>query len=54
MRVLLEQGRLKLDQVIAAAAQQLDQPIDEAGALLQRHFFGLVQVRMDFCCLMML
>ena len=49
MRVLLEQGRLKLEQVIAAAAQQLDQPVDEARASLQRHFFGLVQVRISFC-----
>lgn len=44
MKMLLEQGRLNLEQVIAAAAQQLDQPVDQARQLLQRHFLGLVQV----------
>jgi len=44
MKMLLEQGRLNLDQVIAAAAQNLEQPVDEARELLQRHFLGLVQV----------
>ena len=44
MKMLLEQGRLNLDQVIAAAAQNLEQPVDQARELLQRHFLGLVQV----------
>ena len=44
MKMLLEQGRLNLDQVIAAAAQNLEQPVDETRELLQRHFLGLVQV----------
>ena len=44
MRVLLEQGRLKVEQVVAAAAQQLDQPADQSSDLLRRFFFGLVQV----------
>ncbi|DBB01687.1 TPA: hypothetical protein ACH3X1_000319 [Trebouxia sp. C0004] len=45
MKMLLEQGRLNLDQVIAAAAQNLEQPVEEARELLQRHFLGLVQKR---------
>lgn len=45
MKMLLEQGRLNLDQVIAAAAQHLEQPVDQARELLQRHFLGLVQKR---------
>ena len=54
MKMLLEQGRLNLDQVIAAAAQNLEQPVDEARELLQRHFLGLVQVctPASLCCTM--
>ena len=54
MKMLLEQGRLNLDQVIAAAAQNLEQPVDEARELLQRHFLGLVQVctAAPLCCTM--
>ena len=54
MKMLLEQGRLNLDQVIAAAAQNLEQPVDEARELLQRHFLGLVQVcdAALLCCTM--
>ena len=54
MKMLLEQGRLNLDQVIAAAAQNLEQPVDEARELLQRHFLGLVQVCASalLCCTM--
>jgi len=47
MKMLLEQGRLKLEQVIAAAAQHLEQPVHPARELLQRHFLGLVQVSLD-------
>ncbi len=54
MKMLLEQGRLNLDQVIAAAAQNLEQPVDEAREMLQRHFLGLVQVCTAtlLCCTM--
>ena len=44
MQMLLQQGRLTLEQVIAAAAQHLEQPVDQSRELLQRHFIGLVQV----------
>lgn len=44
MQSLLEQGRLRLDQLINSVANKLDKPVDEMRELLQRHFFGLVKV----------
>ena len=44
MQSLLEQGRLRLDQLINSVANKLDKPVDQMRDLLQRHFFGLVKV----------
>lgn len=43
MQSLLEQGRLRLDQLISSVAHKLDRPLEQSRDLLQRHFFGLVQ-----------
>ena len=48
MQSLLEQGRLRLDQLTNSVANRLDKPVDQICELLQRHFFGLVKVR--HCC----
>ncbi|KAL3143158.1 hypothetical protein ABBQ38_002018 [Trebouxia sp. C0009 RCD-2024] len=45
MQSLLEQGRLRLDQLINSVANKLDKPVDQMRDLLQRHFFGLVKSR---------
>lgn len=45
MQSLLEQGRLRLDQLTNSVAHKLDKPVDQIRELLQRHFFGLVKVR---------
>ena len=44
MVALLEQGRLRLDQLISSVASKLGKPVEDIRHLLQRHFFGLVQV----------
>ena len=44
MQSLLEQGRLRLDQLITSVAHKLERPLEDSRELLQRHFFGLVQV----------
>ena len=44
MQSLLEQGRLRLDQLINSAAVKLERAAEQVHDLLQRHFFGLVQV----------
>ena len=51
MQSLLEQGRLRLDQLVNSVANKLDKPIDQIRELLQRHFFGLVKVgHAHHCC----
>ena len=54
MQSLLEQGRLRLDQLISSVAHKLDRPLEQSRDLLQRHFFGLVQagsVPQQFACI---
>ena len=52
MQSLLEQGRLRVDQLINSVANKLDKPVDQTRELLQRHFFGLVKVgHAQHCCL---
>lgn len=53
MQSLLEQGRLRLDQLINSVANKLDKPVDQMRDMLQRHFFGLVKVGLvhHACCL---
>lgn len=54
MQSLLEQGRLRVDQLINSVANKLDRPVDQICELLQRHFFGLVKVGpAQLCCCLM-
>lgn len=44
MKVLMENGRLQMEQVIHAAMNKLQLTAEDARDMVQRHFLGLVQV----------